>query len=683
MFSKSNKKSFVLIQGLLLLFFVLNYLAHDISSSSVIWMFIYQLFAWYLTGRFIVSIFDIQARTYMEILSLSYTFGAISAVIFYFVFMTLKLEFFLPLFTVIEGSLSALYLHKTSNIDEYEVDGFGTKACLTFLVIYFSLSFCAVSLVNSFPNETAGGTGYYVDWPFWAGNNIAFTRGFPIDTFRQIGTEFKYHYFSSILMAQASLCTGIDINWITFYFSNILGGLILVLSGYYFASRFAKSKWLIFVTMMAALFTDGTTVTFTWHTNLCPFGFDYGYAFGMMSLALLAEIIKNNRWRELFIPSCLYIAMTTGCKGPIGVVILAAHGVAAFSYFLQKKIKKGIVSGLFWIISFLGVYIAVLHSPVNLSEESGLEYIGGLGLNAVVASARWISAIYKSILLTYRISGDYLLVKLYAVWLYIYNANNVVITFLLIAIVVMFFDLRKRSFDCILYCLFASAVVGILLAIYTKQSGGSQMYFMMGMFPAAIMAGGYALERMLEAIQTKNNISRLYIGSCIMVIFNLGISTNIYYETIMKKFQEGVAVARDTYEPKDYRDYYADGIDFEAFDWIKNNTAKDALIVTDSHTDIYGRSNSMIMGMFSQRFIWNEMKYVPDADEAKRRNNIVNATMSSPDKYLNIMREEGVDYFVYQLVPGKANYVSQCNMLSEVFRNSHYVIYKLNFIISE
>lgn len=676
----SNRQYLALFQGLIMLFLFFNYVAHDISFSSVIRIFLYQFFAWFLAGRVIVSLFKIQVKNYAEMMALSYAFGAISALLIYLLFMLPGLGFLLPLFTVLEGAACTYYLYKKDSIiNKCEIDSFGMWVCIVLLAIYFSFSFCAVSLVNSFPNETLGGTGYYADWPFWAGNNIAFTKGFPIDTFRQTGTIFKYHHFSSILMAHMSLCTGVDINWISFYFSSIFGGIILVLTAYYFSTRLVKTKWLIVVIMVVALFTDGTTVTYTWHTNICPFGFDYGFAFGMMSLALLVEILKNDRFEELFLPSCMYLAMTTGCKGPIGVVVLASYGAAAASYLIQRKFKRGFLSGICWLTSFFVVYLIFINSPGTFSTESGAQYIGGLGINTVITSARWVADIYSSLLSTYRIGGDHLLVKLYAVWLYIYRANKVVMTLLLIAIGMIIKDFLKKKYDNILYCLFTSSLAGIMLAIYITQAGGSQMYFMMGMFPSAIMAGGYALERINDEKQTKSGVSSLslYRAVCIIMLFTLGISASQYYNTIMAKFREGVAVVRDTYTPEDYGAYYADSLDYDAFDWLKKNTPEDALIATDSHTDIYGRDNSMIMGMFSQRFIWNEYKYVPNADEATRRNEIVTAAMSNPDEYVFLMKEDGVDYLVYQIADGKAEYAAQCSLLSEVFRNNHYVVYKV------
>ena len=675
--SKKNRYYLLLLQGLIFSFLLLNYIFHDVSLSTVIKIYLYQFFAWFLTGRAIVRLLKMQVEKYSKIISLSYTFGAISSIIIYFVFMLSGLRAILPLFTVIQSGLTAFFLYKKQHIDEYETDDYGVGVCLAFLFIYLVLSLCAVSFVSSFPNETSCGTGYYIDWPYWAGNNIAFTKGFPADSFRQTGTEFKYHYFSSILMAQAALSTGVDINWISFYYSSILGGIILVLASYYCATSFVKNKWLVVVLMLTLLFTDGTTTALTWHSIICPFGFDYGYSYGMMSLAILAEIYRKNRFYALFFPSCLFIAMTTGCKGPVGAVVLVAYEITSLLYLIQGRIKQGIVSGLGWFISFLVIYMVFINSSAAFSEASGIQYIGGLGIDTVITNARWVAAIYNSVLAQYRIMGDHLLVKIYSVLLYIYRADKAVITLLLVALGLLLHDLVNKRFDGVLLSLLISSLTGILLAIYTTQSGGSQMYFMMGVFPAAAMSGGYALERISNWTQVKHNCFGLYKGLCIVLLLTIGISVNQYYETIIIKVREGISVVRNTYTAEDYGQYFADSTDYKAFEWIKNNTEENAVLAIDSHKDYYGRNNSMIMGVFSQRFIWNETEYVPDSEEAKRRNEIVTNVINNPDEYLSLMRAEGVDFFVHQVRNDGIEYLSQSTLLTEVYANAHYVIYKL------
>ncbi|MCI9077645.1 MAG: hypothetical protein HFH68_01805 [Lachnospiraceae bacterium] len=676
---KSNRAFLHLFQFMILIFLMVNYAFHDIPLISAIKVFLYQFFAWFVAGYAIFKLAKIQASNFAEVIAFSYAFGAISALVIYLVFMIPGTGFLLPVFTVVESALSIIYIYKTGDdIENYQVDIFSIVICLLFLFVYYILSTCAVSFVNTMPDETIGGTGYYVDWPFWAGNNIAFTKSFPSDSFRQTGAAFGYHFFSSILMAQVSLCTGVDINQISFYFSSILAGIIFVFSGYYFASRVLKRKLFVIILMCIVLFTDGGTAaaTYTWHTNICPFGFDYGCAYGMMSIAVLAEILVNNKFKELFIPSIFFVAMTTGCKGPIGVVVLGAYGVAAISFLLRKEIKRGIISGCVWLASFVGVYYVFIRDVHNTEAAAGLQYIGGLGINMVVTKAMWIADTYNSLLSAYRSQGNGLLLKFYSVWLYVYRANRIVSSLLVIAVIALVWDIFKKHFDAFLYCFVLSSIVGILLSIYTIQSGGSQMYFMMAMFPMGSMAGMYAIERLGKA---RNNLKKdyLYKSVIIIVLCTLGLSLDKYYEVIIPKVREGIAVIQNRYTQEDYKAYYADSTSYEAFAWLKNNTDKNCVFAMDSFVDLHGKDCHMIAGIFSERYVWNEEKYVPDLDEAARRNSVVHALQTDTENALQQMRNEGVSYLVSQVSVDKVELGELTDNLNEVFRNEYYIIYGL------
>lgn len=679
---KSNRTFLWILQLIIFVFLMINYVFHDISFVSVVKIFLYQFFAWFIVGYVFFKIAKISVNNFAEVIAFSYSFGAILALASYLIFMILGIGFLLPYFTVFEGLLSIFYIYKSAKsnnyLDNYKVNIFSMIVCLAFLFTFYVFSICAVSFVNTMPNET-GGTGYYVDWLFWAGNNIAFTKNFPSASFRQIGEGiWNYHYFSSILMAQVSLCTGVDINQISFYFSGILSGIIFIFSGYYFASRVLKRKLFVVILMCAVLFTDGTTVTFTWHTLICPFGFDWGYAYGMMAIAVLGEILVNGKFKELFIPSIFLIAMTTGCKGPVGVIVLVAYGVAAISFLFRGQLKKGFISGLAWLTSFTGVYFAFISDSANTASTAGLQYIGGFGINTVVSTATWVANIYNSFLSAYRIQGEHLLVKLYAVWLYIYRSNKVISTLVVIALIMLILDLLKRHLDIFLYGLMLSSVIGIILSIYTIQSGESQMYFMMAMFPAGALAGMYSIERFGEVIRKNIKLNYLYKGTIIIILCTLGLSMNRYYEIVIPKIQEGIAVIRGKYTQEDYGSYYADSTEYEMFRWLKNNTDKNCVFAIDSFVDAHGKDCHMIAGVFSERYVWNEEKYVPDLEEASRRNSIVQSLQNDAENALQQMKNEGVSYLVYQLSINKVELGDLSSKLTEVFRNEHYIIYKLS-----
>ena len=243
--NNKNLRYLEILQMLILFFLLFNCLIHRVSFVFGFRVFFYQFAALFLAGYVLVDLIKMRVKSLTEMVALSYGVGGIVSLLAYFAFVTSGTKTALPYFTVAEFICATIYIYrKKGKIKKYETDRFGFVFCLMVLFIYYCLAVVSVSSVNTLPNETGGG-GYYADWGFWAGNNIGFTKGFPADNFRQIGMPFAYHYFSSILMAQSSLCTGVDINLITFYFSSLFGGLFLVFSAYYFATRLIKNKWAI------------------------------------------------------------------------------------------------------------------------------------------------------------------------------------------------------------------------------------------------------------------------------------------------------------------------------------------------------------------------------------------------------------------------------------------------------
>lgn len=675
---KSNKAYLCILELLVLAFFFLNYKVHDVSILDVVKVFLYQLFAWGVTGYAVMRMLKVKAKNFLQVLALSYTIGAVTALLFYLVFMLPGIGFLLPYFTILESGLAVFYIIKSkADIEEYESDSFDKVICFVFLVVLLFVTFFVVSLVNVMPSETPNGTGYYVDWLFWAGNNIAFTRNFPSDCFRQPGVTFNYHYLSSLLMAHTSLCTGVSVNLITFYFSGILAPIVFVLSAYYFASVVSRRKLMIAILMGAMIFTDGSTITYIWHTTICPFGFDYSMAYAMMSIGMLYEILINDRFKDLFVPSIFFLGMTTGCKGPIGVIVLAAYGVAAIIMLVRKQFKLGLLCGILWSAAFIVVYYTFINSEWVTQSAQGLEYIGGLGINDIFSNQPLVQRVYNALLTAYRLEEDSVFLQIYTIWLYLYRTNKVVMVLFIISIIVLIRGILRKKCDSLLVCLTVPSLIGIVLNYYTMQSGYSQMYFLMGIYPVATFAGVYAIQELGDDLVSRGKSRLLYTGALALVLLSLGQSGTMCYDTLYPKFVDGINIERNLYSVDEYTCYSIDAEEYEVCEWLRDNTDEDCLIALDSHVNIAGKENSMIVGVFTERYIWNEEKYLPDIIEGERRSDIMQQIWCDPNRTIQILRDEGVDYVLVMIGDNKPDLCSMVSDVNEVYRNLHYVVYSI------
>ncbi len=672
-----NYRHTVLFEALILVFLLLNSCFHDVSVLDAVKVFLYQLLAWGVTGQALCILLKIKCRNTMEMTAFSYALGMVGSIVVYLLFMLPGLGFLLPFVTLILGAGAIIYIrkkHAASAITSASRADAGVV--LGFLAVFYVITLLAVSFVNTMPNETTNGSGYYLDWLYWAGNTISAVKGFPLECIRQAGVEFNYHYFSSLIIAVVSLSTKVDVNIISFYLSPVLSGTVFVLSAYYLASRVAKTKVNLIIMMMLLLFTEGLSVTQVWHTTLCPFGFDYSFAYGMFVIALLYDMLVDDRVMELLVPSSLFLGMSTGCKGPVGLVILPAFALAAVTLLCRRRIKEALLLGLSHLFAFAGVfYFFILSDNVTESSQNGIEF-HGIGLTTVVINSKFISNIYESLLLIYRIPDAYPIVKLYAVWLYIFRSNYCAILLLITGVCVWVYLLCRKRFDTLLFCLIGSSFAGIILSVFTTQNGGSQMYFVMAAFPACVLAGFYAIEKYITK-GNGNKVNYLYYVVMFVIMLTLGRSVNKYYETVIPKIREGIRTVSDRSVADDYPMYYLDGYDYEAFMWMRDNTDEDAVFAIDSYVDAYRRPNFMVASVFSQRVAWNTGKYTSDVDEDAARLPVVLSVWTDADEAVTQMREAGVDYLLVRVDEDKHDLTEDTDMLEVVFSNPSYIIYEL------
>lgn len=670
-----------LLQLMILVFVLINCAAHHLGLLDGMKIFLYQFFAWYMAGYAVLLLSRIRTGTMTERLALSYGFGSTFSMLVYFLLVIPGWKASLPYVTLAEGlAASVCVFRKESGSKEAGQESGYMPLCLALLFVYLLLFTFAGSFVNSMPDET-GGTGYYVDWAFWAGNNIGFTKGFPIDRFRQVGVPFAYHYFSSLLMAQSSLCTGVDINVISFYFSGIFGGILLIFSACWFGTKVLRNKWLLLVFMLAVLFTNGNYTTFTWHILICPFGYDYGQAYGMLTLGALTEILLRKRNREYLWISCVFLAMCTGSKGPVGALVLVACGVAALSMLIRKDFRMGMLSGFLWLLSFLTVYcVFIMPHSSGGSGTSRIEYIGGLDLKTLSSSSMFLPGIVDELRNGYRITGHSRLLALISIFLYVYRSNKVVTLLMGIGLIRILCDLFRKKVDTLLYALEVTCLVGILLAIYLTQTGGSQMYFMMGMYPMGAMAGLYVLDAWLTGRNIVSFRKELIThGAVFTVVCMLGMSVSSYYETVLPKFRDGFATIRHKLAATDYTLHsfsYIDQEDWKIFAWLKENTPEMAVFAMDSFENILGKEAPMVAGVFSQRYVWNEQKYVRTA-EKEARNKVMEGLETDLEGTIRTLKQNGVSYLLSRVKEGKEELGNRTDLLREEFRNEHYVIYSL------
>lgn len=644
--------------------------AHKLSFLIGLKYFIFQLFWILIPGEFLLLLFKLQGKNKISIIAMGYSLGVSLLVIEYLIFMNLGIESYSFAVTGIITFISCMALYKKPFLQNDPDDFYTWPFCIILIFIVLLIGLFTVSFVNTIPDHISA-NAYYVDWPFWAGNNISMSKGFPPQDFRLYGEIFKYHYFSSIIISQTHFITGIDIVVLTFYFSFIIPAIMLVTMAYTLASSLIKNHYLILLSLVLILFTDGSSITYAWHIYFCPFGYDYGYIFGMFSVYILICIVSAVEINYLHILlSMLLIFMTTGCKGPVGVVILMGFAAAAFCKILKKEYKEGIALGFIWLTVFLITFFGFMYGK-GISSEAGLRFIG---LKGAFRENTRLMYIVGDLINRYGIPFNKGIGML-ALFRYIFNANRASMALILVIFAYVVGKVLRKQGDKAAAILLGICLWGIFLTITTRQSGGSEMYFIMSVIPIGIIGGFYILEQLKE---TKYGM----ITS--VILLSVFVSANLDFYHFAKitylKSKSGYLCILDRLNKEDYigydQEYYVTNSDFEAYDWIKNNTDKDTIVAIDYMIGEDNHSKRMVAGVFSERYIWNDGKYSADEVEVQRRNTIIQDFINGSQDAAEELRRSGVNCFVQDLKMNP-NFDLKEEYGQLVFENKSFKIYYL------
>ncbi|NBI70652.1 hypothetical protein D3Z50_06195 [Clostridiaceae bacterium] len=657
---------FAVLQLAILLFSLANCRYHGLSPAIGAGYFLFQLIGIMLPGLAAFLFFDIKNRSGAAVIGISYALGLVLLIIEYLMVSAAGIQKYSWCLSFVIAVCSFIYIAKRRGRIEGRWNDSGYMLCMIFILLIFFLDLFSVSFANTIPGEISGNS-YYVDWLFWTGNNISFTKGFPPQDYRLCGEIFNYHYFSSIVIAQSHFVTGIDTVVLSFYFSFMIPAVLLATVSYTFFSSVLKKREYVILAMIITLFAEGSSLTFISHIYFCPFGFDYGYIFGMLSVYVLSEIIKKRDLSvKMILLSASLISMTTGCKGPVGIVILMGFGAVSLYYILQKRFKKGILLGVIWLGAFLLTYFVFISGDVTASEAS-LKF---LGIRGAFKVNPYIKKIYSSLTEGYGFAAGRV-TKIITILLYLYNLNKAAVLLFIIGILYLLYAWFHKQIDlCLLICC-TICPWGMALTITTAQQGGSEMYFMMSVIPYGAAAGFYAIERMRKMKYLYLNIMLSVVVTAMYMNFS-----SFLYNAYFKSMQ-GLLCIRNQQDISDFSKYYAAKADYEAYEWIKNHTDKEAIIAVDYLFDTNSQTQQMVAGVFSERYIWNDGKYSVNASEIERRKGIIERLLNGDDSAVIELKENGVTYFMQNLAVNPS-FILEKESGTCVYENSSFRVYKLD-----
>ena len=664
-FNKTSDKNFrISVIKELVTFFLclLICIGCRISVFSGIRFFLFALLNVTIPGLAVFLLLRPKADHLIDVFLLSDIFGVAVVLLEYVLVMLLRIESFSVVVSLCLCALSVLCIFKNyERIDEYEYDR-NTYWLILLYVFLSTICFFYLAYANVNP-DIYGGTVYDKDFLFWIGNSISFMKGLPVQNFRLVGETYYYHYFSSVLMAEASFVTGIEVFTISYYFSYLIPCEMLAFASYSFSKGLLKKDLSVFVCVVLILLTDGLTSYLHDHLFYCPFGYDYAYALSMAGFIFLVRMAEEEEYnvQNVFV-SCLILILTTGFKGPNGLIVLFAYGVIAFSLLLKKKWKQGFGFGFLWLFCFIATYFLFLTNIRQMSREAnGLEFLGLLGSFDTNPFA--IKILSKLISFGFPDNG---LSRIVSLGLYVLLNNIGAMTSLIFAMISLIPLLKKKRDMTTLLALIGTSLWGILLTIITHQDGNSQMYFIMSALPFCALSGLYALEML------KPNKQTLYSALIILLILSLGDIVRFVRNCIYTNINDAYILRSGGVINEDRRYYFTDE-EYELALWLKENTESNDYIALDIFE--YDKMRKEVMlGVFSERFIWNDGQYSSESERSRRRKLVVDA-LKGDTNALQEIKKEKVKYLIQTLSQNPDDLIKGADI---VYEKNGYRVYSLD-----
>lgn len=405
------------------------------------------------------------------------------------------------------------------------------------------------------------------------------------------GVEVTYHIFSEMLLSIPVKLFGIPADVVTITFGPFLTAYCFAMSYYSFFREMSQTPKRAGIYCLIVILSN-IYITRYRNTSLA-FKFilinDNSSGYGLA--ACLMTIVLIGKWYESFkekAPSryallalvTAFVMLTTGIKGPMGAVTVAAlWGTMLLGMILRKISPKALLPLLIITAGFLLIYMVVLGSK-GQTNGSGSSIIA---FGKITNLAYW-----KKPLIDFLTSIGIPRVIRLPIILTVFAAFFLSVFFLPFCIgyireLILVLSGRKE-FKPEKVLVYAEFMVGFILMFILNYSGRSQVYFgLVSAFLAPIIAFWF-LEDM-EALESKSKLAERTLLVCLGVMFiTLGLTTC----TLFDYFERKVEVAVEYSDPKAEQDKYlsVSRSEYEAMEWLEANTEEDALIAIDRYYSV-------------------------------------------------------------------------------------------------
>ncbi len=428
--------------------------------------------------------------------------------------------------------------------------------------------------------------------------------------------------------------------------------------------RVVKNSKAVLFTLFLVMFATGweclAGVTYLWHIYMVPMSFEI--ALGFEFVILLLVIIQNSEKRvNLYILTAVafYLAVCTGTKGPSGMFVVCGIGIMCIYWmFVRKEYTKSLLYGVVTLASFGFVYVSLL-----ATRQQGYVMVSAAEVAGSVSEAA--QAVDAVQVLYGKLSSAAMWLVGYFRYIFLVNPWTFVP-----AILFSIYQIVRRAISIEQIIMLVLVVIGSILGYHIQYEGASQMYFTLAVCPFAAVLAGTGVDNIFNLCEMTGKFRKIMVNSTfVILLFVIGYVTitGNCKRRLSDHIRIGLAILRDEPYEQTGWNWIMSQNEYQAYDWIRENTETDAVFLSDTFF-INGYHSYYYPGVFTERRIFF---YRNDGDIEPGR-----ACYDGDERAVGILKEKGIDYIIQNKYRSPGFRLSE-TLGENVFENEEMAVYKL------
>ncbi len=649
-------KEYWILIFLMILMTIITGIGNQIFVPELLIFLVFQCFCIFFPGIAIMILLPVRNLKTIEKVLFSYAIGYVFTMFLYALVMLTVGQSFVRAAFLLSGIAAIIiiicHLKKSGLHDVNEKADNILWICATLSV--FLVSFIVFSLRWKAPYN-GGSNCYEGDFLHWV-RNIIMLKG---SDFKSVVQSYRYHYLGALQQAVVSSVTGIPAMRMAACYSYIESSIFLGLSSYVLVNRMIKNKKAKVLALLFILFSTGiedkSLVTYIWHIYLVPMSYHIAQSFGVMIISLILVQLNEEFDRNNLIIMLCFLICCTGTKGASGAIIVSGICFACLYWFFYKKQRKmAIVYAVFSVIVFGLLYMYLRSTAQSFSDDAALISYGAEQISESVGEAET-----KGIQLLEFVRSAARWMLSYMKKLILINPWTVIPTFIFMIYAIIHKTVRMEHI-----LLLFTTMVGLTLSYVIIFYGHSEMYFALTVFPFSALLTGCLLDKIFTShISDRKQLVLFIIFFGTVISFSaIGEFQHRFYEFFVRGMHNwGNPDAAE--RPELYAHSIISYDECQAYQWIRENASKDAIILSDGIQSI---EDQAVIYAFTERNVsYYEMDDIT-----------VIALFAGDDAKIDEFRDSGIQYVIQTKSLSPAFYCPE-NKGKVVFENDEVGVYQL------